>query len=274
MQPSEIIPGTIVFGNNKVNCLRMGSGKKLLIAFHGFGNTAEQFTVFLPFIQEEYTIVAVDLPGHGQTEWNDKYMLPKALMAIVQGIKNDFEVEQFSLIGFSLGARVVLTIVGLQPSWIDSVVLLAPDGLQKNFWYYFATANLFGKQIFINVLHHPQIWVKRFQSLKKLHLIDESRFKFVSSKLLNKAVNDQVAFVWPVMSKLLPNASIVKHNIKKYNIKVSIFMGRYDRIFNFKIGNRFVKGLKTAHISILDSGHNVVVSRFIQKIVEESHLVN
>ena len=274
MQQTEIISGTLSYGNNKINCLRIGKGKKLIIAFHGFGDSAELFVVFKPYLHEDYTIVSIDLPGHGLSQWQDKYMLPEALMALVQGIKNDFAVEQFSLMGFSLGARVALNIVGLQPTWVDRLVLLAPDGLKNNFWYYFSTRNLLGRAVFQQVLNRPQPWIKWFHTMRNLNLIDESRFKFVSSKLMNHSVNEQVAYVWPVMSRLKPNPSVVKHNIKKYKIPVHIYMGIFDRIINYRIGEKFIKGLETAQLSILKSGHNVVKTEYIKQIVEESHLGN
>jgi len=272
LQQAEIISGTLGLGENKINCLRMGNGKKLLITFHGFGNSAEQFAVFLPFLKDEYTLVSIDLPGHGKTEWVSKYMLPKDLMALVQGIKNDFGVERFSLMGFSLGARVVLNILGLQPAWIDSVVLLAPDGLKKDFWYNFATKNILGKLIFNHALRKPESWLKRLQFLKKLRLVDESRYKFASSHMLNKEVNARVAFVWPVMSKLSPIIPIVKYNIKKYKIPVTIFMGQYDRVFDSHLGGKFSKGLKTAELHILNCGHNILKPEFVEQIVKEGRL--
>lgn len=274
MKETEIISGTLSYRNNKINCLKIGKGKKLLIAFHGFGNSAEQFVLFQSYINKDYAIVSIDLPGHGQTDWQDKHMLPKALMAIVQGIKNDFGVESFSLMGFSLGGRVALKIVDLQPTWVDRIILLAPDGLKNNFWYYFSTRNVIGKVVFKNVLHHPQAWIKWFSLLRTINLIDESRFKFVSSKISNQAINNQVAFVWPVMSKLKPNTLIVKRHIKKYKIPVYVFMGRFDRIINYQIGQKFVKGLKTAELHVLKSGHNVIKPEYVKQIIEDSNLAN
>lgn len=271
-QPAEIISGEISLGENKVHCLKMGHGHKLLLAFHGFSNEAADFSIFLPYLKEEYTIVAVDLPGHGSTLWRDAYMEQKDLMALVQGIKNDFNVEKFSVIGYSLGGRIALNIIEKQPNWVEKVVLLAADGMKKNFWYNLATKNVFGKVIFKKIVENPQGWIKHLETLKKLHIIDESRYKFASTKLLNPQVNKQVAYVWPTLKKLIPLIPVVRYHIKKREIPVYIFMGEHDRVIKIKNAKHLTQGLKTVQLTTLNCGHHVVTAEtlpIISKVLLE-----
>src|SRR6218665_4013843 len=151
--------GILKYKDNEIHCLRMGEGSKLLIAFHGFGNEAQLFIPLASALATEYTTVSIDLPGHGLTRWQDPYFGKKDLMAIIQGIKNDFAVEKFSLLGFSLGGRICLNIAEQQPNGIVRLVLLAPDGLEKNFWYHVATRNVFGKMIFRKMMKQPEQWL-------------------------------------------------------------------------------------------------------------------
>ena len=257
--------GVIKYQNNEVHCLRIGTGKKLLIAFHGFGNDA---AIFIPLAKElpEYTIVSIDLPGHGATKWTDKHFKKKDLMALIQGIKNEFGVEQLSLIGYSLGGRVCLNIVEQQPNWIDKVVLLASDGLQKNFWYNVATRNLIGKRIFNKIIANPQAWLSKVDFLRKYKIIDESRFKFAKTNLTDDKVRHQLSYVWPVTSQLVANITIAKWNLNKYKIDTHIFMGKHDRIFPIAHGESFVKNLKTAQLHILDTGHNLMMPDLLGEI--------
>lgn len=260
------ISGFIKYEDNEVHCLRMGSGPKLLIAFHGFNNDAAIFLPLARLLQEEYTVVAIDLPGHGQTRWTATYMDQKALMAIVQGIKNNFGVEKFSLAGFSLGGRVCLNILELQPNWIDKMVLLAADGLQKNFWYNLATRNPAGKIIFRKIIANPERWIGKMAWLRKYNLVDESRFKFAKTKLTDDNVRHQLSYVWPVMSRLVPNITLVKWNVNKYKVTTFVVMGKHDRIFPPVQGQRFIKNLKHAHLHILDTGHNLLKEELLPQI--------
>ncbi len=244
----------------------MGEGKKLLIAFHGFGNDATIFSPLAALVEKEYTIISIDLPGHGLTRWKDRYFRKQDLMAIIQGIKNDFGAERFSLIGYSLGGRVCLNIVELQPNWVDKLVLLAADGLQKNFWYNVATRNVFGKALFTNMLRSPERWLSRVDFLRKYNVIDESRFKFAKANLTDEKIRQQLGYVWPVTSKLVAHLTLVKWNINKHKIETHVVMGKYDRIFPPIQGERFVRNLKTAHLHILDSGHNFFTEALLPQI--------
>ncbi len=255
-----IQPGILRYNNNEVHCLRMGEGSRLIIAFHGFGHDASVFSTFAHSLPDEYTLIAVDLPGHGKTRWLDKLMSKKDLMAIVQGIKNNFSVERFSLLGYSLGGRICLNIAEQHPAWVDKIVLLAPDGMQKNFWYHFATRNPVGRVLFRSLLNNPEKWVKKIGALKNWKLIDESRFKFIRHHLLDTSAQKQLAYVWPLTRKLIAHPDIVRWNIKKHKIQIDVFMGKHDRIFTVIQGERFVRRLKNARLHVLECGHNLLVN--------------
>ncbi len=260
------ISGFIKYEDNEVHCLRMGSGPKLLITFHGFNNDASIFEPLARQLQQEYTVVSIDLPGHGKTRWKSAYMDQKALMAIIQGIRNNFGVEQFDLAGFSLGGRVVLNILELQPNWVGTALLLAADGMQKNLWYGLATRNPVGKVLFKKIIADPQGWINKMAWLRKVNLVDESRFKFAKTKLTDDAVRHQLSYVWPVMSRLIPNINLVKWNINKYKVTTIVVMGRHDRIFPPDQGERFIKNLKHAQLRVLDTGHNLMKEEWQEQI--------
>lgn len=248
--------GFIAYRDNNIHCIKMGKGPKLLIAFHGFDNDARIFEPLAVCLHDEYTLISVDLPGHGQTSWKEPYLKIADLMALVQGIKNEFKAEKFSLIGFSLGGRICLNIVQYQPNWVEALFLIAPDGLIKNVWYYLATCNPIGKVIFKKLTGQPQLWVNRLSWLKRFKIVDESRYKFVRKMLVDRGMSGRVALVWPLMSRLIPNRNLVKWNINKYKITTEIMMGRYDRIIPAKAGEAFVKNIhKYARLHLLESGH-------------------
>lgn len=261
-------PGILKYKDNEIHCLRMGSGSKLLIAFHGFGNDATLFIPLAAALQEEYTTISIDLPGHGHTRWKDRYFGKKDLMAIIQGIRNDFGVTQCSLTGYSLGGRVCLNVAEQQPDWVERMVLMAPDGLEKNFWYQMATRNPVGKNIFSSMMRQPEAWLQRVDFLRKYKIIDASRFKFARKNLTDTAIRDRLAYVWPVTSRLVVSTQLVKWNINKYKIDTRIFMGRHDRIFPPVQGERFIKNLKTAQLHVLDTGHQLLTESLLPELVQ------
>lgn len=264
----QIQPGFINYLDNQVHVLKMGSGPKLLIAFHGFGNDAWIFKPVAEAFADTYTVVSVDLPGHGKTTWNKTYFEKQDVMAIIQGIKIEAGVEQVSLMGFSLGARVCLSVIELQPDWIDQLFLLAPDGLKKNFWYHAATRNVIGKLLFKRILQNPDAWLQYVDKLRQWQVIDASRFKFAKAYLRDEKVRHQLGYVWPVTSKLMVSTLLAKWHIRKYKIATHLYMGKHDRIFPPRQGEKFIKGLKTAKLHILDEGHNIINERLVKELKE------
>lgn len=262
----QIQPGFINYLDNEIHILKMGSGSKLLIAIHGFGNDASIFKPLAQALSADYTVVSIDLPGHGKTKWNKTYFEKQDLMAIVQGIKLEFGVAQFSLVGFSLGGRVCLSIVELQPDWIDKLILLASDGLEKNFWYNVATRNVFGKMAFKRMLQNPEAWLKHVDKLRQWNIIDASRFKFAKTHLTDKNIRHRLSYVWPVTSKLIVSVILVKWHIRKHKIETHLYMGEHDRIFPPGQGEKFIRGLKTATLHILNEGHNLINEKLIQEL--------
>jgi pimeloyl-ACP methyl ester carboxylesterase len=266
----HIQSGTISVENQKLHCLRIGSGPKLLLAFHGFDNKADIFIPLASELADLYTTICIDLPGHGRSAWHLAYFEKKHLMALVQGFKTDLGVDRLSLLGYSLGGRVCLNVVEQQPDWIEELFLLAADGVQRNIWYYLATQNAIGKRLFRYMCNQPEKVLRKFTWLRDMKLVDESRYKFATTKLQNNQIRSLIAYVWPVMSKLMPDRVRVKNNINRYKIKVRLLSGKYDRIFPPERSKKFLFALRNTEHHIIDAGHN-----FTEKntMIEIAHII-
>src|ERR1700748_25541 len=124
----QVSSGYIPVGNEKLHYLRSGSGSRLLIAFPGYGNNADTFLPFTQYLQRDYTILSFDMPHHGRSEWTNNVPLTRqALVTLVDTLKKEFGIDKVSLLGYSMGGRVCLTIIEMMPQSIDKVLLIAPD---------------------------------------------------------------------------------------------------------------------------------------------------
>ncbi len=65
-----------------------GSGDRLLFCFHGYGENAATFSFLEKAIGHLFTIVAIDMPFHGQTDWKEgNYFAPDALVGMLEAIQ-------------------------------------------------------------------------------------------------------------------------------------------------------------------------------------------
>jgi len=259
--------GYVQAGNEKLHYLKWGSGKRLLLAFHGYGNDAAIFLPLQEYIGNEYTILSFDLPFHGESNWAEGSLLTmSSLAAMVRLLMAEYKVDKVSLIGYSMGGRVCFTIVSCLPESIDKVTLLATDGLAINGYYYFFTRTYLGKFFFRNMLKNPRPYIKVVEWMKKRNWVHESRYRFVSYYLQSKESRKLLLKVWPAMRDLVPDPRKLRSLIKQYRIQVTIFMGKHDKIMPPVIAEKFKSGLDTVQLFILEKGHRVFDNETAQQI--------
>ena len=245
-------------GSQQLHYLQWGTGKELLLAFHGYGRNAANFDLFVPYLQQRYTIVSVDLPNHGSSAWADDAVLSRPqLKTLAHKLMADHGVRKLSLLGYSMGGRVCLALVELMPECIDKVTLLATDGLTVNNYYYFFTGTWLGKKMFSNMLQHPGKYFAFLRQMKKWKLVNESQYKFVMHYLESEQDRIHIARRWPALRMIIPSPAGLKRLIQKHGIQVTMFMGRFDRIMPPELAQKFRSGLSTVQLHILEKGHRI-----------------
>ena len=249
--------GDISVGTEKLHYISLGSGSRLLLAFHGYANDATIFSPLEKYLQNDYTIISFNLPHHGSSTWGNTMLTKQHLVEIVEKLKKEYSVNKISLIGYSLGGRICFTILELMPATIDRVTLLASDGLAVNFYYHFFTRNWIGKKLFRHMLTKPTIYFKLMDWLKNRNLVNTSRHRFVMQSLGTPENRNFLLRVWPGLSDLIPDPAKLKAAILQYHIPVTIFMGAHDKIMPPALAEKFKTGLDTVQLYILDKGHRI-----------------
>ena len=83
-----------------------GSGPPLVL-LHGFTQTGRLWGPFGELLAESHTLVAVDLPGHGDSG-SVRADLPTTAGLVAEAVRTPIGDEPCALLGYSLGARVAL----------------------------------------------------------------------------------------------------------------------------------------------------------------------
>ena len=123
---------TLEYRQSTISYLRFGTGTRLLFAFHGFGDRAAMWLRVEDGFSKDFTVIAIDLPFHGHTVWQDGEFRSRDFEAIVQAILAIENKERFSLAGFSFGARIVERLFFRFQHRIEQILFFAPDGLGQN----------------------------------------------------------------------------------------------------------------------------------------------
>jgi len=276
----------LIYKTSRISYIRFGSGPKPALCFHGYGEEADSFSFLEEYAGDHYTFLAIDLPFHGHTEWNDgltcttsdmmqitaKILQENSLQPgsskTMTGTEQKLKDQRPFLIGFSLGGRVALSLYEKMPSRIERLVLLAPDGLKVNFWYWLSTRTWIGNKLFSFTMKHPGWFFGFLKLLNKLKLVNTSIFKFVNYYIGDKEVRRLLYARWTTLRKLKPDLEKIKSSVRSNQTQVRLIYGKHDRIILSSVGEKFKKGIEEyCTLSVITSGHQVLQEKYVQEIL-------
>ena len=256
------------YRNSFIEYYRFGSGPNPAICFHGYGEDASTYNFLDKYAGEQYTFYSINLPFHGKTEWNDGYNFTQNdLQQIINEIINENNLK-LTLLGFSLGGRAALSLCQTMPEKIEKLVLLAPDGLKVNFWYWLATQSWAGNKFFRFTMKHPGWFFGFLKLLNTLRLVNASIFKFVNYYIGDAEVRQLLFDRWTTLRKLKPDIKRIKNIIRRNKIQIRLIYGKHDRIILSSVGERFRKEIEEyCTVSVIQSGHQVLHEKHIDEIL-------
>jgi pimeloyl-ACP methyl ester carboxylesterase len=256
----------LTYKNSRVHYLKFGSGTKFLFCFHGYGEDAYSFLMLENTLGRDHTLIAIDLPFHGKTEWKESTeFTPADLQRIINSIV-PLELQTISLLGYSMGGRISLALLQEIPSRINSVVLLAPDGLHRNFWYWFSTQTGIGNKFFGYTMKNPHWFFGGMKFLRSLNLLNKSIFRFAHSYLDDQQERELLYKRWTTMRKFVPRSSAITSALRQYHIPLRMLFGSYDRIILSKRSTQLDKQNDTIQVKTIRAGHQLLKEKYAKDI--------
>ncbi len=263
----------VSFSNGKIDCRVLGNGRKKIICFYGIGQSVNHFRA-ISKIMDEYTFYVLDLPFHGDTLIEDPLMPLSAsqVAEIIQNLKNHIQISQFSLMGISIGAKLAIQIAQNYPHEIETLILIAPDGIKENFWYRFATANRLFRAMFKHIIYSNKI-TNLLALGKSLKLLNHKTAAFVSHSVKSLDERKRIFNTWCYLRNLKVNVAVAAKVLNDHSVEVVFVVGENDRIIpktsitklSSKVDRAEILELKAEHHNILDSYcRNLMKSRMNQ----------
>jgi len=257
----------IPYRQSLISYSSFGKGTQWLVCFHGYGENSETYSFLEPYLGETYTLIAIDLPFHGQTIWNEGLNCsPEDLWNIITQITGSL-LHPVSFLGYSMGGRIVLKLLEVQANRVAKTVLLAPDGLHSNPWHWLATQTKWGNHLFRYTMEKPH-WLFRWMKWgKQLGVLNNSIFNFAHYYL--DEADERMALYqrWTSFRAFHCKLSLIKTIIHKNNMQLTFMFGKYDRIILTSKGRTFQKGLeKYIYIRELQAGHLLLKEKYAAEI--------
>jgi len=212
------------------------------------------------------------LPFHGQTDWKDGTLLPQELDVIIEEAFESVGLERestFSLLAYSLGGRIALCLLQAIPQKIERVVLLAPDGLHVNFWYWLGTQTWAGNKLFYATMQNPGWFFTMTGLARKAGLLNKSIIKFVHHYLDDKEIRLLLYKRWRTLRKFRADLALARKNIACFKIPTRFVFGSYDRIILDKRSNVFRADEANVKVEIIQAGHDLLKEKHVVDIARQ-----
>lgn len=98
------------------------------VFLHGFGLRKEAFKKLIHHMAGEYPVIALDLPGHGQSH-KHHFWGYEAYAQFVVNFLDELHISSAHLMGQSMGGGIALAVAALYPDRVKSVVVMNSAGI-------------------------------------------------------------------------------------------------------------------------------------------------
>ncbi len=132
-----------------VNYLEAGSGPLLLLV-HGMAGNAENWRAVIEPLARAHTVIAPDLPGHGESEPGHGDYSLGSLATGLRDLLIALGHDRATLVGHSLGGGIAMQFTYQFPEMVERLVLVSSGGLGPEVSVVLRAAALPGADLFIS----------------------------------------------------------------------------------------------------------------------------
>lgn len=258
--------------------LRLGNGPKTMLYFHGFGSNCQEIYAYESEQIKHLTVYSFSFFHHGKSVYPKSKIDKETLTAqdlydVFNAFLLEKQIERFSLMGFSMGGKICLQLLHGFAGRIDFIILSAPDGVKKNFWYSFTSNNPIGNRIYRHSIRKPGLVLKTASALRGMRILSRKIHDFARLNLETEEKRIHVYNVWMTLRKINPELKKSSELINVNRIRLCLNYGRYDKVITLKTGRRFHAMTKSNSIlNVIEKGHNLahpLTGQYIDEFLKE-----
>jgi len=262
----------------RLHYYQYGSGENILVAFHGFGMRGNQFSKLEDALGKKYKIYSFDLFFHGETMLKDDTVdtIRKGInYKQIANIINQFLISigekdaSFSLLSYSIGAKLALAILQQMPHRIKTAYFIAADGFQNNPVLKICSSKHINNWL-LKLVYHPKTLHYILNNLYKYRYIDNALHRILSFEFSTQAYRMISYKTITYYSRLKFNRQQLAQYINTNQIETHLFFGKTDKLFPACIAYKFGKLLHKPNLHIFNQGHELInneLNEYLKKII-------
>ncbi len=256
---------TIDSPNASFSYIQFGTGNKLLIALPGYANEADLFLKIAPALSEQFTVIALDLPWHGETKITTDSFSKEDFIAVLKAIIARFpEVQAVELMGYSYGGRLSLGV--LDALDISRLWLIAADGLEARRGYNFFP--IFLRKVLSRLMSRPDWFLNLLSALHKIGLVPKYTHRFMTHHLGNEKNRKRLLGTWIFTAEFVSNQKKILQTLQEKKIPVVIIYGREDKIIQPEGGLKLKENYPLTEVHFIEAGHKIFGKKLENTLLE------
>jgi pimeloyl-ACP methyl ester carboxylesterase len=152
-------------------------------------------------------------------------------------------------------------------SRIQSILLIAPDGLKINWLYRFASGTALGRAIYRNIIDHPDWFFRLVNFLNKTGILNDKLHRFVHLHLDTREKRMLVHDAWLIYQKMFPDLTNTAQIIDREKIPVNLLFGEFDTVIRPKLAYRLLRKTgPTVRLFLIAAGHRLITKNTVEFI--------
>lgn len=113
--------------NSNIVYKEEGQGETLLL-IHGFCGSSEYWSKVMPKLSESFRVIAIDLPGHGESEGYDSVQEIDQYASVIKDFLEELGIEKATMFGHSLGGYITLAFAERYSEYLNGFSLIHSTG--------------------------------------------------------------------------------------------------------------------------------------------------
>lgn len=262
----------IEYKQSLVEVLSQKGGEEVLIMFHGFGDKAQLFAPLFEVLKPKFTVYAISLPYHGKTNWKPDIFTKEDISALIEAILQRENQSRFSLWGYSLGGKIVLSMVEIFANRLNSLYLFAPDGIKTHPLYDTSRLPMWFLRLARTLMKSPSIFFAMAKVGFRWGLLSSFLYEFTLNHFQTAEQRRRFFSVSRSIKHFSPNIPYVQSLLNRYRITTELYYGMRDEVILLEGGEEFVQKVPHARLIKLEKGHLLIdedLSRLLQANMEK-----
>ena len=245
-----------------------GQGPRPLLAVHGFLGSTERFRPLGPTLERHFRVYYFDLPHHGLTDWRLPKVLPEDLLCLIDFVQATEGADRIDLLGYSLGAKVGLSLYLRRPAAVARLWLLAPDGLQTKYLHWVEKLPGFVFDRVGRMGDQPEKLQAWARSLRDRGVLPPTAYQFVQWNLSTPERRARAVLMWHTLRDFALSPKQLRRTIAQHNTPVELLLGKHDPYIPYQVWKAFGDSLPQVTVHGRETGHRLL-DRTTAKWIEE-----